>query len=646
MSRKQKFIEVIHRDPEVKLKKVLRSGKKSKSYSGIKSRFAGINFWFWFVILIFGIWIFNLPCYAKDISFEASVERKQISFGQSVQLNLAFLGTQNMPAPELPEISGFQSQYLGPSTMMSIVNGQVSASITHIYTLLPLKTGSFKIGPFKFEYKGDTYTSNAVNLEVFQAASQPQGNTPTVQEQEGVSSEEISDRVFLVMQAKKSKAYLNEIVPLSIKLYVNRLGVRDIQFPEFSHEGFSVGEFSQPKQYREELGGVVYDVIEFGTTVFGLRAGEFRLGAAGLKCNLIVRKENRRRPSHFDDFSGADVFDDFFGRYETYPLNLKSADIPLTVLTLGENKPQGFDGAVGDFDFEARVSPPEVKVGDPVTLKAVVKGEGNFNTVNLPRIKKDGFKIYDPQIKQEEGQKAFEQILMPQSADITEVPALVFSFFNPKAEKYQTITKGPFAIKVIKPEKEEALKIVEPGQNAPIKKEETLGRDIIYIKDSPGDLKRKGGYLYKNKIFFALQLIPLLSFIFIFFLERRRQRLVSDIRYARKLRAPAKAKSGIARAKDYLDKGSAGEFYDAVFATLQEYLGDKFHLSSHGITVSIIDEALKDKDISAEVLVKLHAIFSACDMARFAASAVSREDMARALKNLEETIDYFQRSKL
>ena len=176
--------------------------------------------------------------------------------------------------------------------------------------------------------------------------------------------------------------------------------------------------------------------------------------------------------------------------------------------------------------------------------------------------------------------------------------------------------------------------------------EEKLGRDIVYIKPLIGELNRRGTFLYKSKGFLAFQIFPLMAFLLFLGFHARYEKLKTDTRYARMLKAPVKAKEGIRKARGYLAQGEAKEFYDAVFQTLQEYLGDKFHLASRSITVSVIDETLKNKPIPEGILASLKDIFSACDMVRFAASEFKRDDMEDTLKKLEETIDYFQRNKL
>ncbi len=601
-------------------------------------------------VFIFGLFVFMLVsvALAKEIRFEASVESNKVSVGVPFQLNLTFSGTQDIPALDMPAIEGFDVRYVGPSTRLSIINGQASSFITHVYSLVPLKTGTFKIGPLQFKYKGDTYTSEQITVEVVS------GQVPGYSQSGGGPNLEapvdINDRVFVVMQVKKNKAYLNEVLPLTIKLFVSRLALRDIQYPEFNHEGFSVVNYEQPKQYQEVYNGIPYDVIEFNTTAFGIKPGDFHLGPAAIKCNLQVRRSSSGRMSGGpDDPFNQDFFNDFFGQFETRPLNLKSADLLVAVLPIPEeNKPQGYGGAVGYFDLDASISPQEVKVGDPVTLRIIVRGEGNFNTVNMPGadFSKD-FKVYEPQVKQERNEKIFEEILIPMNENIIEVPQVVFSYFNTSEAKFDSLVKGPFPLKVVKPEHEEEQKIVEAPQGySATLKEEKIGRDIIFIKASPGKFAKKGDYLYRNKLFLGLQIFYFLIFALVMSLHKRNQKLRTDIQYARKLSAPRKAREGLRQMRLYLDKGEAKKFYDTVFATLQEYLGDRFNLPSQGITISVVDEVLKKRAIAENILESLRGIFKNCDLARFAPAQLLKEDMEKTFSGLGEIIDYFQKNKV
>jgi len=580
---------------------------------------------------------------AEEIRFEVSVNKTSVPLGQSIQLSLKFEDSKSIPAIELPDIDGFTSRYVGPSTMMSIVNGRMSSAVTHIYRLVPLKTGTFTVGPISFEHDNHTYVSNHLTMEVYDSSA---GQSPSSSQQRDQQTS-LKDRLFLKMTAVKSKAYINEVVPITIKLYVSGLSVRDIQYPEFSHEGFSVDQFSKPNQYKENRGGIQYDVVEFNTSAFGTRAGDLKLGPATLTANLVMKK-SRGRSSIRDNFFGRDPFDDFFGRYETEPIELHTEETSVTVLPMPEeNRPVDFNGAVGNFDINVNVSPAVIKTGDPVTLLMTVSGKGNFNTVNAPVLQNPAdFKTYEPEVKQEGSRRTFEQIIIPTTDRVKEVPKVVFSFFDTTAGRYRTISKGPFPLTITRPDKKEELTILDaPGTLNKTYTRETLGRDIIYIKEAPGSLRGKGSYLYNNPLFLLLQIVPLLLFISVVTLKKRRDRLSTDVSYARRLKAPRKAGKGIKEAEQHLHNNMTQEFYDTVFKTLREYIGNRFHISTGGITVDEVELMLKNRTIDSGTLDKLKNIFTECDMARYAPAGLDSEKMGVTLKDLKEVIDYLERTK-
>ncbi len=577
---------------------------------------------------------------ADRINFSATLDRNVISLGQSIQLSLKFDDSKSVPAPSLPYIDGIKSRYVGPSTMMSIVNGRMSSSITHIYSLVPLKTGTFNIGPISFTHENNSYASNPLTFKVLDRSASRHPSSDQKRQQRQASME---DRLFLTMNTEKSKLYINEIIPLTIKLYVSSISIRDIQYPEFSHEGFSAEPFGKPKQYKESRGGVTYDIVEFNTSIFGTKAGEFTLGPATIEANLIINRSGQHS-SFRDRFFGSDPF----GRYETESLSLSADALTLSVLTLPEeNRPPDFNGALGSFNVQMDVSPLTIKAGDPVTLKTTVTGKGNFGTVTGPVLKNiEGFKTYKPETRRDRRSKTFEQILIPISDKVQEVPQAVFSFFDTISGKYRTITKGPFPLIITRSEIKEELTIMEAPQT--LKKTfltETLGRDIIYIKESPGRLREKGSYLYKSPLFLVLQIIPLLVYAVVITLKKRRDRLSTDISYARRLKAPRKAGKGIKEAEHYLKSNMTHEFYDTVFKTLREYLGNRFHAASGGITVEDVDRLLKGRNVDESSIETVKIIFSECDMARYAPSELGTEKRQVTLDKLRKVIDHLERNK-
>lgn len=617
------------------------------------------NLFISFILAIFFFSTLSVVGYAQDLSFEASVNINKVSLGETVQLTLTSNDAKPDQPPEIPSVDGMEARYLGPSTNITIINGQYSSRTSHIYTLFFQKTGKFRIPAINVQLKGKTFTSEPIDIEVVDSNASVPGASANDQ---GASSTgtSIKDRIFLTIEVPRKEFYENEKIPLTIKLYINGLAAQDIQYPQFNHEGFSTEDFGQPKQYEQIVGGVRYQVVEFDGIVYPIRPGDLKLGPATLVCNLVFRNNDQRRPpaSDFDHFFDDDFLNGFFNSYQKRAMTLTSVDLPIKVLALPtEGRPEDFSKAVGRFSFEASSSPVEVSVGDPVTLKMSVAGEGNLQAVTLPSLKADErFKTYDPQIKEENGKKILEQVVIPKTDQVSEIPALRFSYFDPQTKTYQKIVQGPFPLKVKKAEGKDEFKIVGfdqsknklPSQNetgpAPApKRPEEIGSDILFIKEQPGNFYSLSARLYKNSFFIFSWILLLFIWVALAFFYNWKKKIQSDAGYARRLYAPKKARRGIEVAQNFLKEDQQKEFYDTIHKTLQEYLADKFHLPPAGVTLEAIEKEFQKRRLEGGVLEKVKTVFNQCDMVRYASLKIDIGQMTETFQQLREVIDYFER---
>lgn len=607
-----------------------------------------------FMGLLLGLFLFTASSvFAADVKFEVNLDRERVALGETAQLGLSFRNTQSMPAPDISNIDGLDVRYIGPSTMMTVINGQVSSSITHMYIVQPLKIGKFQLGPFTFKYKGDNYSSNMTFLTVTEERVAPV--RPKAPAAEPVTEKmDLEDRIFVTLNLDKPTAYVNELIPITVKLYVNRMNVSDIQLPSFTQEGFSKIEFKEPKQYRERMGGLTYDVLEFRTNLYATRPGDYKVGPAKIKCNLVVRKRASGIPTR-DDFFGDDqpmqqggFFDDFLARYEKEPVELKSQDVQLIVSALPTaGRPKDFSGAVGDYQFIYDASPTKVRTGDPITVRMTINGTGNFNTVLGPRIENmDGFRTYEPEVKTQENSKSFTQVLIPETDKVTQVPKASFSYFDTVTKEYKTITQGPISLQVDKAKEELPSRVVGP---APASKEaedkEGAASDIIYIKEAPGRWRSEGDEIYRLKAFWGAIIIPIILLIAIYIVEGRRNRIRTDTIYANRIAAFRVAKSGMKALKRSLRTGDPKIFYENLFKTMQEYLGNRLNTPSAGVTFDMIGQKLSDIDIERAMITKVQNLFAVCDQAKFAFMKIGSEKMQDDYKELEGIIKYLERKK-
>ncbi len=597
-----------------------------------------------FSLLLIGV-LFLTPtiAQAEDVSFDARVNTTQLPINSSGQLTLTVHGTQGAQPVELPTIDGLDTQYLGPSTQVTVINGRVSSATSFNYSLYPTKTGKVTIPALNITIDGKTYTSQPIEIQVTNAATKTSSQSDQLNEPVN-----LQDKIFLVLNVPKKEVYVNEKIPLKIQLYVSGIKARYSPQVEIDTAGFTMDAFGEPQRYQQTVGGVEHTVVEVNTNIYPTRPGPLKIGPAAMEVEVVYQNSGSRRSAFgdMDSFFSDDFFNGLFDNGDLRPMTVRSPDIEINVLPLPtEGQPPDFSGAVGKFDFEISANPPEVKVGDPITLKMRVSGDSNLKSVTMPSLKEDAnFKVYEPQIKEENGAKILEQVVIPKTETAHEIPAISFNYFDPSSKTYQTISRGPFSITVKKLEKEEQSKVVGLTQAPPTTVEEDkLGEDIVFIKEYPGALKRAGALIYTNIFFYLAVFISLALWFTFFILYLQKARLETDVAYARKLQAPQKARRGLAEAKGFLDVGNPRAFYDTVFKILQSYLADKFHLSPGLVSFENISALITKSEIPTEVLTDLQSLFDECEMVRFASAGFDKNKMNEAYLRLQKTIDFLER---
>src|SRR6185312_15972879 len=138
-------------------------------------------------------------------------------------------------------------------------------------------------------------------------------------------------------------------------------------------------------------------------------------------------------------------------------MKIASPSSELKVLPLPtRGRPGDFSGAVGDFEVSSDVAPTRVAAGDPLTLHLRVSGVGNFDRVDSAMLDHlDHWKTYPPKSSfkasdaaQTHGEKVFEQPLIAELPGEQTIPALEFSYFNPRTQQYERAHTQPIKIMV------------------------------------------------------------------------------------------------------------------------------------------------------------------------------------------------------
>ncbi len=603
---------------------------------GLKEIFGGF-----LILLLFLVGLRGVQ--AGELSFSASVDRRQLSLGEQLTLTVSVSGkgVGSVSEPEAPSLAGFEVVGTNSSTSSQIqfINGRMSSSKTRdfIYYLQPTRVGELKIGSFRLKVKGKTYATDPIVIQVTPSAGGtaqvPQFATPQI------PSGKVSGRrgdLLLLATYSPQRVYIGEQVTVTY-LLCTRSDLRNVQLGQLpSNTGFWAEELYQAKTlnfHPQVINGRRYRVAKIReVALFPTTTGELKINPMELVCDVQLRSND---------------FFDFWGRSKRIKIRSNPGEIRVNPLPeLG--KPATFAGAVGHFTVQAAIDKKQVAAGNPINLTVTIQGTGNLKLMPAPQLSSlEGFKRYEPEVEEKiskvnlqvGGRKTFNYVLIPEKSGRFQIDPLVLPYFDPQAKCYRQARSQPLALQVIPGEKEERVAAF------PLSREvQLLGKDVRYIKSDLTKLPDQGRELYKSPLYILLHIFPLLAIFASFAYRRHYLRISQDVGYARKQRAKGLTQRRLKEAKRLLKEGLAGEFYGAIAKALTDYIGDKLNIEATGLTIDQLLDLLKERGYPLEVREKYLACYNNCDLARFSPSSISTGKMEETLKLAQEAILALERT--
>ena len=582
-----------------------------------------------FVALLF---VGVLSVLATEVTFD--VQPRLMNLGETATATLTFHDMPSAPSIDFPPIPGLQITRTGQRT----VSGTWGFSASLTYNLFPQKPGTHTIGPYELDFNGEKIQIPAVTIEV----RAPNNNTDT-------STNEV---IFAKITLPEQPPYVHQVFNINIGIYFLP-GIeltRDFHplggFPE---SGFVFGPLEELQMVREEVGGQLYSVRRFQTHARALTVGTFILQPA-FQIGVIDPNQRRRQDPFFDN--------PFFGGGPSAtPVNVAIPPASLTVRAIpAEGRPANFNGAVGQFDFAMDVRPRDLKAGEPITVSLRVQGTGNIATVLPPSYQDtDLFKAYEarqvgetPDPAAERGAKTFEQVVIPRTDALKELPALQFSFFDPESSQYRTVSAGPFPI-VVHPSENgsNALLLQVPGSATAGGHSLVLGSDIVYLKSAPSHWLHPQTPASRNTLLVLHAASPL-ALAGLFFATRRRNRLASDIALARRQKAPRSARANLQKAETALRQDpSAAAVFAPLAAAVSGYFGHRLNLPPGAVEDGLILEKLRAAKVDSGTLAKWQEFLVLSNQVRYASSSdLSRADLEAWISTVSTLLRKAERVRL
>jgi len=560
-------------------------------------------------------------------NFSVTLDRDTVMLGDSATLSLQFEGGQPKEVPNLPAIPNLQFTSLGQSSQFSFVNGASSSTISYNFAVTAKQAGDYEIPSLEAVVGGKTFKSSVLRLRVVK---------PAAASAESVASG--NEPAFMKLNLPKNEVFVGEMLTAELQIFV-RDGVQPVNggfgITAQPAEGFTLGKMVEGQQSRVRIGNAIYTRIPFYVALTAIKSGPITVGP--ITARLVIQVPGQRR---YDPFG-------MFGEQKQLTLatdteTAKSMPLPV------ENAPADFNGAVGSYELSVSAGPTNVATGDPITVRVQISGRGALESLTLPEQKSwHDFKTYPPSANVEfsdqlgvQGRKTFEQIVSPENTDVKQLPPFSFSYFDPEAKQYRTLTQPAVAL-AVRPGGVAVAPSIAPPTN-PTGETPPPPQDIVPIKQRLGTLAQVEVPLYRQAWFVAAQSLPVLAFVGAFIYRRRTDALANNPRLRRQRHVARVIRDGLTQLQQLAVEKKSDEFFAVLFRLLQEQIGERLDAPASSITESVVDERLGSRGIGEGGRVALHELFQTCNAARYAPMQSSQELAAlipkveSVLKNLQE----------
>lgn len=522
---------------------------------------------------------------------------KNLEMGQNGILKVTVKGAGNIRLGNLsyPRIPGIVIAKTPSNHSQKYINGV--QEISQSYRVLPQKPGKWEIPQLVIDLNSKKLVSDKISFEVFAVGEGPLGELPTNQ------------KAFLKLYVPKNEVYIGESFTAKVVIFYNNQ-CREPTWPKLEAAGFNLSNKAIGDLYSWRINNRSYSVQETTIIASPLKVGNLELGPP-IGTIKIAERSNRS----FSLYSQLSVFD------------LKGDTQPIKVLPLPvENKPDSFNGVIGkDFIISYQVSPKNVPVGDPVTVKIDIAGKGNIRDIQLPsNLTFENFKTYEPKTDTiysdkftMEGRKSFEMIVIPGSETINSLPDLEFAYFDPEIRQYtKTIKPGPEL--EVTPSNYQSTRINSVNLKENSESEYLEDNQLAHIsyKLSPTSL---ASIPLNNSMF--IWMVPGIGLVF----------LVSAVtssclqNYSRKRDAKGLRMSDISKQRTekineltvYADSNQQASFFGVLFRLIQDELSIVTGISAELISRELIYSNEKIASLPDEHIDLLHQLFDWCDQVRF-----------------------------
>lgn len=471
-------------------------------------------------------------------------------------------------------------------------SNEISA-FTYKYFLKAKKPGKYKIPAVIIVLNGKKYPTQATTVNI--VAQTKDAN--------------VSGDLMLQLKPNKQSVYVGESIRYDLYWYsaYYSKGFQLRALPKF--DGFIVETIQSKSQIkRRTINGKTYltnKVCSFVLTP--IKSGTLKIPA--VKGDMYLT-------------SGRG----FMQQTQTQEVASSSSKLEVKALPNPPNKVEG-TVLVGDFKVKTSIDKQTLVTNDAVTIKVTLSGNGNLNKLDglelkfptafetLPTATKNNIKTNSNGVS---GNKTFEFVAIPrQPGNFTIKPITVWAF-NPKNEKYYSLTTNEITIEVTG----DAIGDYATNTTIGNKQDVTIqNTDIRYIQPL-NEITRNQQFIFTHStlhhVLLWLCVITFAAGTFLFGLKGKKK--------SKKQNANKTALKYLRIAKNEIT-GDKNKFYALVDEALNNYFLTKLEIEQSELNKDKIEAFLKEQSVDTTLIEKALKISNDCKMARFSPATMAPQAM-------------------
>ena len=379
---------------------------------------------------------------AQEPALKASVNKNELSVNQRLRIKFS-TNKQNADNFKAPNFLNFKV-ISGPSQSVthSSVNNKITVSKSYSYIIQPKQEGEFNIPAASIDIEGKSVLSNTIKIIVLNPVHTPKNNNNV--------NYIANQNVHLVAELSKTKPYVGESINLKYVLYISdKVKIHDspiIHIPKY--KGFWSKQINKKKfqTKKENFYGKHYQgFVLHETLLIPTKDGPLTIPPFNANVTILVQTDL------------IDLFEKTTTRKVKKQLYSPQKIVYVKKLPI-KNKPTNFSGAVGQFTINTTLYKYNLKNTEIPQVKFTINGEGNLELFELPKIKnpkrvginylykKEKIIVNSNNLK---GKITAIYTIIPQQKGKYKIPKINFSYFNPKEEKYKTITSDDLSVDIL-----------------------------------------------------------------------------------------------------------------------------------------------------------------------------------------------------